>query len=365
MNEEILYIWLSLIDGIGPVIGSELIEKFKSVKNIYEATYKDILEVKGIGDKLARNIMNSKNLIHAEKIYENCIKDGIYILKKYRENYPTQLNFYKNSPIVLYAKGILKESSNSVAIVGSRRCTEYGKKVTIELATELSKNNIPIISGLAKGIDGYSHTIAIKNNSYTIGVIGTGINICYPKEHIKLMEAILEKGLILSQFAPGTKSVKQNFIKRNELIAMLSKKIVVTQAGKNSGALYTAKYGMKYNKEVFAVPNTIYDSLSLGTNELIFQGAKIYLSPKMIILGNSVNTINYNTVELYKMNEEEIEIYNLIKSSPLTLDQIEMNLGISLISIQELLLEMEFKGYIKQKRGIYMLSISKLSPSEI
>ncbi|MVX67500.1 DNA-protecting protein DprA, partial [Clostridium chromiireducens] len=115
---------------------------------------------------------------------------------------PSQLNYYINSPIVLYAKGIIKESSNSVAIVGSRRCTEYGKKVTIELATELSKSNIPIISGLAKGIDGYSHTVAIINNSYTIGVIGTGINICYPKEHIKLMESIFEKGLVISQFPP-------------------------------------------------------------------------------------------------------------------------------------------------------------------
>lgn len=356
MNEEMLYIWLSLIDGIGPVIGSELIEKFKSVKNIYEATYEDILKVKGIGDKLARNIVNSKNLMHAEKIYDYCIKDDIHILKKYKENYPIQLNCYKNSPVVLYAKGILKESSNSVAIVGSRRCTEYGKKVTVELATELSKNNVPVISGLAKGIDGYSHTVAIKNDSYTIGVIGTGINICYPKEHIKLMETIFEKGLVLSQFAPGTKNVKQNFVKRNELIAMLAKKIVVIQAGKDSGALYTAKCGMKYNKEVFAVPNNIYDSFSLGTNELIFQGVKIYLNPKMISLDNSVANTNYNEIELCKMNEKEKEIYILIKTCPLTLEQIKINLDISIMKIQELLLEMEIKGYIKQKRGIYMLN---------
>lgn len=300
--------------------------------------------------------MNSKNLMHAEKIYDYCIKDDIHILKKYKENYPIQLNCYKNSPVVLYAKGILKESSNSVAIVGSRRCTEYGKKVTIELATELSKNNIPVISGLAKGIDGYSHTVAIKNDSYTIGVIGTGINICYPKEHIKLMETIFEKGLVLSQFAPGTKNVKQNFVKRNELIAMLAKKIVVIQAGKDSGALYTAKCGMKYNKEVFAVPNTIYNSFSLGTNELIFQGVKIYLNPKMISLNNSVANTNYNEIELCKMNEKEKEIYILIKTCPLTLEQIKINLDISIMKIQELLLEMEIKGYIKQKRGIYMLN---------
>ncbi|MVX67476.1 DNA-protecting protein DprA, partial [Clostridium chromiireducens] len=180
--------------------------------------------------------------------------------------------------------------------------------------------------------------------------------MCYPKEHIKLMESIFEKGLVISQFPPGTKNIKHNFIKRNELVAMLAKKIVVVQAGKDSGALYTAKCGLKYNKEVFAVPNTIYDNFSIGTNELIFQGAKIYLSPKMIISGNSVNEINYDTVELYKMNEEEIDIYNLIKSSPLTLNQIEMNLDIPLINIQELLLEMELKGYIEQKRGFYMLS---------
>lgn len=354
MEEDILYVWLSLIDGIGPVIASELLRKFKNIKLIYQATYEEIIEVKGIGSKLANNIINSKSLINAEKIYNYCVKENIYILKKYKENYPVQLNNYRNSPIVLYAKGILKDTSNCIAIVGSRRCTEYGKDVTIELCAELSKNNITIISGLAKGIDGYAHTVAIKNNSYTVAVIATGIDTCYPKEHIQLMQAILKKGLVLSQFPPKTKNVKQNFVKRNELVAMLSQKIVVIQAGKESGALYTAKCGIQYNKEVFAVPNNIYDKFSLGTNELLFQGAQIYLNPKMIIPNILINDESSSIMDSSKMTEEEKNIYKIVKSNPSTLDQIKTN--IYLINLEELLLEMELKGYIKQTRGIFFIT---------
>ncbi|MDR5588237.1 DNA-processing protein DprA [Clostridium sp. 5N-1] len=353
MNEEILYIWLSLIDGVGGVIGSKLLKKFNNVQSIYEAKHEQLLEIDGIGNKLAKKIINSRDLTYCQKIYDYCIENDIYILRKYKEKYPSQLNKYMNSPIVLYTKGIIKEFSKSVAIVGSRRCSEYGKKVTIELSKELSKNNIPIISGLAKGIDGYSHTVALKNNLYTVAVIGTGLDRCYPKEHMKLMEAICEQGLVISQFPPGSKNAKQNFIRRNEIIAMLCEKIVVTEAGKNSGALYTARCAMKYNKEVFAVPNNIYEGFSVGTNQLIFEGAKIYLNSKMIVFNNFAVEDDNHKLASFKMSEEEEKIYNLVKVSPATLDEIKVILGRLINNIEEVLLKMELKGYIIQKRGLF------------
>ncbi|KAI3349242.1 DNA-protecting protein DprA [Clostridium botulinum] len=353
MNEEILYIWLSSIDGVGSVIGSKLLKNFKDIRKIYVATYCELLEIDGVGNKLAKKIIDSKDLNYSKKIYSYCIENDIYILKKYKEKYPSQLNKYMNSPIVLYAKGIIKEFSKSVAIVGARRCSEYGKKVTIELSKELSKINIPIISGLAKGIDGYSHTVALKNNSYTIAVIGTGLDRCYPKEHVKLMEGICEQGLVLSQFPPQSKNAKQNFIRRNEIIAMLCEKIVVIEAGKNSGALYTARCGMKYNKEVFAVPNNIYESFSIGTNQLISEGAKIYINPKYINYNTSSRKDDNYKLESLKMSEEELKIYNLVKVSPSTLDEIKVILCRVINNIEEVLFQMELKGYIIQKRGLF------------
>ena len=164
-----------------------------------------------------------------------------------------------------------------MAIVGSRRCSDYGKNITIELAENLSSKQIPIISRMAKGIDSYAHTISLHNNNYTIAVLGTNVDICYPSEHLTLMNKIIENGAVISQFEPGITDVKQNFIKRNELIAMLSDKIVVVEVSKDSGSLFIAKYGIKYEKEVFTVPGNINNKLSVGTNLLIKEWIKPYL----------------------------------------------------------------------------------------
>lgn len=213
-----------------------------------------------------------------------CKKLNIQIITKDSVIYPSQLKNINNVPVVLYVRGNLKSFNQAV---GSRRCTDYGKDITVELSKALSSKKIPIISGIAKWIDSYAHTISLHNNNYTIAVLGTGVDICYPSEHLTLMNKIIENGAVISQFEPGTTNVKQNFIKRNELIAMLSDKIVVVEASKNRGSLFTAKYGLKYKKEVFAVPVNINNRLSVGTNLLIKEGIKPYLSVDDIIKTSS------------------------------------------------------------------------------
>lgn len=136
---------------------------------------------------------------------------SIKIINKYSSNYPKQLNKLLKAPLILYIRGQLKKFESSVVIVGSRRCTEYGKNVTVELAEALSLKKIHIISGMAKGIDSYAHTIPINNNNYTIAVLGTGVDKCYPKEHSTLMNKIIEKGVVISKFEPGTSNIKENF----------------------------------------------------------------------------------------------------------------------------------------------------------
>lgn len=353
MDIKILYIWLSKISGIGTVLASKLIEFFKRIDFVYEANYADLIKVEGIGPKLAKTIVESKDLQKCNDIYYMCKQNGIQIITKECGNYPKQLNNFKNAPIVLYVRGNLKDFDNAVCIVGSRRCTEYGKNITVELSKALSFENIPIISGMAKGIDGYSHTVALHNNNYTIAVLGTGVDICYPREHLTLMNEIIKNGVVISQFEPGTSNIKSNFIKRNELMAMLSNKIVVVEATKDSGSLYTAYYGIKYGKEVYSVPGNINSKSSEGTNTLINEGVKPYLSINTVI--KEKNSEYKNEIDSEKViSSIEREVLNVITKNGVAIDKIKMMLSLKDYNLEEVLLDMEVKGQIKQVGGLFI-----------
>ena len=194
------------------------------------------------------------------------------------EKYPKQLREIYNPPKKIYAIGnieILNEIG--IAIVGSRKATEYGKKVALKLSQDLSKNKIVIISGLAKGIDSYAHigTLNVKDGK-TIAVLGSGIKEIYPKENIELARKIVKNGgCIISEYFPNDKPNKMNFPERNRIISGLSKGVVIVEASEKSGALITADFALEQGREVFAVPGDIYSNTSIGTNKLIQQGAKL------------------------------------------------------------------------------------------
>ncbi|MBB6714803.1 DNA-processing protein DprA [Clostridium gasigenes] len=350
MDRVLLYIWLNRIKGIGPVLASNLLNYFGDIIDIYSSDVSELLKVDGIGKKIAKEIILSKDLDESKRVIDKCNRLNIKIVTKESINYPSQLKEEPRSPFVLYVKGNLKPFELAVAIVGSRRGSDYGKSVTVELAEALCLKNIPIISGMAKGIDSYAHTVSVNNNNYTIAVVGTGVDICYPSEHIKLMNKIIENGAVISQFEPGTSNVKANFLKRNELIAMLTDKIIVVQASKDSGALYTAKCGFKYEKQIYAVPGSIYDKYSEGTNSLIRSGANLYTSPQSIFTGLE---ITQSKGETKKYSESEEEILGLINKKAISLDGIKAIIGLDDKKILELLFEMEINGAIKQVGGLF------------
>lgn len=195
------------------------------------------------------------------------------------EFYPQQLKNIYNPPNKIYILGnkeILKESG--IAIVGARRATEYGKKVAFKFSKELSARGINIISGLALGIDTYAHlgTLQLECKGKTIAVLGSGLDIIYPKQNIGLVKEILKKGgCIISEYPLGTKPEKSHFPQRNRIISGLSKGVLVVEASEKSGALITADFALEQGKDVFAVPGDIGKSTSIGTNSLIKQGAKL------------------------------------------------------------------------------------------
>jgi len=357
----VYWIWLSQINGIGPVISKVLLDFFQTPQNIYKANKSELEHIRGIGSVTADIILNSKSLVNAEEILKKCKKLNIDVLTYENSLYPIEVKGIKKAPVILYYRGNIIEDSMGIAIVGSRRCTDYGKRLTVEAAEFLALNNIPIISGMAKGIDGYAHTACLKADGFTLAILGCGLDICYPKEHIELMERIIEKGVVISEYPPGTKPDANHFPMRNRLISAWCKKLLVVEAGEKSGSLLTAAYAKEQNKQVFAAPNSIYSRESFGANKLIHEGAKIYLNPSQLLLehtkGLRVNSKKEITKPMYDdLNLLEKVIITKIKEKSMSLGDLLFSLKEDKSDILETISIMELKGMITNVGGIFKKS---------
>ena len=293
------WIWFSLIKNLGPKRKLKLLELYKNPEVIYNLTKEELLKVEGIGEETVDNIFNSKN----EEILNYHIKymkeNNIDIIHIYENSYPQNLKNIYDFPISLYIKGNKEILNNkNIGIVGCRECSEYGKKAAKYFAYNLAKENINIVSGLAKGVDSYAHLGCLStdyedknskksNNSCgkTIAVVGNGVDIVYPKEHTELAKQIVERGgAIISEYPCGTKPNKMNFPARNRIISGISYGIIVVEAKKKSGTLITVDFALEQGRDVFVIPGNINSINSVGTNDLIKQGAKMITNYKDIII---------------------------------------------------------------------------------
>ncbi|MCJ7472516.1 MAG: DNA-processing protein DprA [Actinobacteria bacterium] len=363
-DSDLLYwIWLSQINGIGPVIAKVLLDIFKTPAKIYKATKDELININRIGNATADIILDSKSLATSEEILNKCKKANIRILTSKDSLYPIEVKDIMKAPIILYYRGNIIEDSMGVAIVGSRRCTEYGKILTVEAAEFLTQNNIPVISGMAKGIDGYAQTACLKAGGYTLAILGCGVDICYPKEHIELMTKIIEKGAVISEYPPGTRPNLNYFPMRNRLISAWCKKLLVVEAGEKSGSLLTAGFAKEQNRQVFAAPNSIYSRESIGTNKLIAEGAEIYLTPSQLLLDNMRTPIMDNEKEsIAPMGDDltslEKIILTEIGASAMTVNELLFKLKGDRSDILEALLIMELMGRIINVAGKYKVQKS-------
>lgn len=246
----IYWIWLKNIKGVGPATQRKLISIFGSPKKVYDAKKDEIID-SGLSKKIAELVTIDKSLNAAEKELEECKRLGIKIVCMNDDMFPKRMIGISDLPVLLYYKGNLFEPETTAGVVGPRRCTQETKEKVIDIANECVSQGKIIVSGLARGVDGYSHTAAIKCGCKTIAVTGCGLDICYPKEHEKLFGIISEAGLVLSEYGPGEPALYYHFPKRNRIIAALSDTLYVVDAGRNSGALITKEYAEKYGKKVF------------------------------------------------------------------------------------------------------------------
>lgn len=270
------WIWLASVEGLGPVKKIALLNKFETAKRIYNATEKEILKVDGMSDKIVQNMQKAKDAKLLEKYEKYILKNDIKIINISDDNYPAKLKNIYAPPITIFAKGdISLLNSKSIAIVGSREPSKYGIYVAEKFSKELSKEGITIVSGLARGIDTFAHVGALSSFGKTIAVLGSGIDIVYPKENAKYYREISEKGLIISEYIVGTAPESKNFPQRNRIISGLSDGVLVVEARKNSGTMITTDFALEQGKELYVIPGNITSNLSAGTNNLIKEGAKL------------------------------------------------------------------------------------------
>ncbi|MFA6941085.1 MAG: DNA-processing protein DprA [Clostridiaceae bacterium] len=356
----IYYLWLTKIKGIGPVTSRKLIDYFGESENIYNSGIEELIRVNGIGTETANSIYSNKDLMEAEKILDSCREKNIGISVYNDEIFPRELNKYEDNPIIIYYSGKLYKELKGVGIIGARRCNEYGKKVAVEAASYLGSLGIPVISGLAKGIDSYAHTACIKASGFTAAVLGCGIDICYPEEHRNLMEKIKETGLLISEYPPGTSVKKENFPKRNRLISSLSEKILIAEAGEKSGALITANYSKLKGKKIYSAPNSIYMKEFKGSNKLIEEGANIYLNKEQLFIEcmsiKKETPILKNDKEEFKYSDLERKIIIEIEKRRLSIDELSTVIHADKNELMNSILNLELQGMLLNMAGVYKIA---------
>ncbi|MGE6205339.1 DNA-processing protein DprA [Guptibacillus hwajinpoensis] len=270
------WIWLSSIPHVGPVTQKKLLTAFGTPERVYDASLSELQNVRGISRLAREAIMATRSLEKPKRILEIVQQKEIWLLPRDDPLYPDYAKDVPESPVLLYYKGHIKPSLPSVAIVGSRSCSNQARRAAKELSTKLSSLNIPVISGLAKGIDHAVHTACLANCGQPIAFVANGVDTCYPKEHRSLFEAISIKGAVISQYPPGTAPTPKQFIQRNALISAWSSHVVIIEAKVKSGAMTTAHFARKQARNVFVLKSN--DArFRQGTNCLMKQGIRPYI----------------------------------------------------------------------------------------
>lgn len=276
------------------------------------------------------------------------------------EDYPKKFLQLKKPPKTIWVEGdtsLLEKPA--LAIVGSRKSTLYGEKIAKLFATQISKQGIVIVSGLALGIDTIAHTYSKNTLGNTIAVIGSGLNKIYPEENIKLAKEIIDGGgCLLSEYEPDEKVNMKNFPKRNRLICALSEGVFVVEADYRSGSKLTGNLGLKYDKKVFCVPRNIGELRGWGTNLLIQEGAKLVLSPGDILEEYGIKyDKKEELVQIYekkkkiKIKPEYKELYNLITEKPIEINELAKRSKLDISELSQKITMMEIEGYIESLPG--------------
>lgn len=346
---------LNKIEGIGPQKLRLLLGFFGDAETAWKAELVD-LQQSGIGNFAAEQISTQRKNINPDKEWEKIEKENIHLIDWNSSEYPVLLREIDRPPYFLYAKGNLDlNSAPIISIVGSRKYTSYGLQVAENFSRELAAAGIIIASGMAIGIDAFAHRGALAANGKTVAVLANSLNDEHisPKTNFNLSREILEEGLLVSEYSIPTESLPSLFPARNRIVAGLSLGTLIVEAGEKSGSLITANLALEFNREVLAIPGSIFSPQSFGTNDLIKKGAKVVTSVKDILEELNLGKIEKNNQNFLKIpeNKEEEILLKILSTDPLHVDNISKISKLGTVATISTLSMMELKGWVKNIGG--------------
>lgn len=339
---------------MGPVRFRRLLDHFGSMEAAWNASAADLSRA-GLDAKTVNTIATTRPTVSPEREIERMERVGVSALTWQDPRYPERLRQTYGPPPVLYIRGEIAEADDwAVAVVGTRRATVYGQEVTRRLAGDLARAGVTVVSGLARGVDTCAHHASLEAGGRTISVLGSGVDVIYPRENARLVESIVECGAVISEYPLGTTPEPGNFPQRNRIISGLSLGTLVIEADTTSGALITADFANEEGREVFAVPGSILAKGCSGTNRLIQQGAKLVTCVQDILEELHLDAVpqQLEMKALLPENEVEASLLQLLSSEPVHVDELVRLGALPVATVSAALTMMELKGMVRQVGGM-------------
>jgi len=335
-----------------------LLERFGSPEDIFQAKISELMVVDAVRGNIAQKIVRRECTADPLKVIGELDRLDARIVTYFDPFYPPLLKEIHSPPMLFYLRGNdIPQRLGLVSVVGSRHSTHYGVKVAEEIAQGLARRGLGVVSGMARGIDSAAHWGCLGGRGFTVAVLGTGIDVVYPKSNQKLFEHIMAKGAVISELPIGTPPEPKNFPNRNRIISGLSLGVVVVEAPRKSGSLITASLGLEQGREVFAVPGSINSFKSTGCHLLIKQGANLIENADDILDELGLNydyapkTDTYRETPATSMDTREKAIYDIIGDYPIHIDQIARQGNMEPSAVSSTLMKMELKGIVRQLPG--------------
>lgn len=341
--------WFANITGIGIRTKHQILAQVGNARELYFLSEHQLKELEGMTPEMIRSIRMSKKT-DVEASYDRMCARGISFLSIEDDSYPGRLKTITDAPIGIYVKGCLPEKEQrTVAIVGARMCSEYGRAAATELGRQLASRGVCVVSGMARGIDAAGHLGALAAGGVTCAVLGCGVDICYPESNRRLYDDILDRGCILSEYPLGMQPRPALFPQRNRIISGISEVVVVVEAKARSGSLITADFALEQGRDIYAVPGRIFDSLSAGCNNLIRQGAGIISNTedflKELDLCTGAEGVQ-ETFEKLLLEKEERLVYSCLSLRPKSMEELLRETCMAMPELAQILACLMQKGFI-------------------
>ena len=366
-NDELKY-WVAFnrIPRIGRARFSLLKDHFGSLANAWQAGTSD-LKAAGLDTRSMQQIGTRRPTIDPDAELQRLVDGGIQAKTWLDDDYPARLKEIFDLPPVLYVRGRLSpDDERSVAVVGTRKPTAYGREAAYRISADLAGSGVTIVSGLARGIDAIAHRAALEGGYRTIAVLGSGVDVIYPREHAKLADEIVEHGALMSEHPLGVRPDAQNFPRRNRIISGMTLGTVVVEAPEGSGALLTASHALQQDREVFAVPGNIFAPTSRGTNRLIRDSAaKLVIDHRDVLQELNLSSVGQQIemTAMFPQDENESQVLRYVSYEPIHIDEIIRSSSLPISTVSSALAMMELKGVIRQTGGMNYIRL-KEAPAE-